>query len=178
MNNQRFCLQHKLPIENICETCKQLICVACFEEHSTKKCKYPIFILTYAKKEMLSKMKLEKEKYKDKVNKERNEFCIILQEVKEHFNELMEKIKALMKHFSDVLKLLNYHKESLYNNSGELLDCEYKQLKEAIANKNIPYIIDKITKKNEIIEITKDCRIELLKNLDKITQKVMKNKTI
>jgi len=146
MEQYFVCGEHGGTINIFCETCDKLMCSECLGPHSEKNCKPPIGLLHYASKQVLPKCKGELDMFeRDKESFERSigNFISSSKDIKQEVIRLKNILDKLLEIMEALERLTNIpDKASFYYDSiRKNLIEKYENMKEAITNKNMAYII-------------------------------------
>eukprot|EP00826_Nyctotherus_ovalis_P052461 TRINITY_DN6646_c0_g5_i1.p1 TRINITY_DN6646_c0_g5~~TRINITY_DN6646_c0_g5_i1.p1 ORF type:complete len:473 (-),score=61.54 TRINITY_DN6646_c0_g5_i1:64-1482(-) len=146
------CKAHKRILEMYCQQCKDLMCAECLSAHAKKDCKHPIFLLSYAKSELLPlyKERLDSfEKGSKMANEAINKFLASSKIVKEGLLMLKAKFENLLETIDRSLELFEARGEDLAATRNSIkgnMAIQYEELKGAVESENLLYIASKLDK--------------------------------
>jgi len=188
MEQDFVCGKHREITNIFCETCDRLICLECLGSHSERNCK-SIGLFQYAKEQTLPKYKTELDMFeRDKESFQRSisrfisssknikQQVIQLKDIIENLLEIMEVLESLAKTIDKT--------SSYYDTIRGSFTKKYEDMKEAIAKKDIAYIIKNkgehdlkktveiYSKQKELIESVRKSMDNLLKSkeIEEITK--------
>jgi len=145
-----MCRDHNKPIQAICTTCKELLCIKCNAFHIKKGCKNSIDLPSYATTELLPKYKsliddFEQRKYF--IEAFVNNFVNSTEGIQQGLILLKERIEVLLEEVNNGIECLAKgisHPSLLHSAIKMILISEYNELKNAIHTEDLTFIIDKL----------------------------------
>jgi len=190
MERSFVCGDHGETTNIFCETCNKLMCLECLSSHAEKNCKFPISFFHYTNKETLPKYKAELDMFerdKESFEKSINDFISSSKDIKLQLFQLKSIIEKLLEVMEAVERFTNIADNPLSYCDAirESLTEKYENMKEAIINKNIKYIMKNregqhnlketvgiYSKQKESIESLKKLMNDLLKSkgIEQITK--------
>jgi len=142
------CEEHKTPFARICSTCRKKLCHECVAIH-VKQCpgSIPVDFPTYAKENLLPeyKKRLDNlEKCKPLTAESMKEFMVPAPTLKKLLILLQEKVESLLKLIKNALEYLDkkpMEPSKIYENAKNEYLKQFDNLRIAIENEDINYII-------------------------------------
>jgi len=151
MESQLKCKNHNHPIQMICPTCKELVCFKCLETHARKGCKNAIDIYSYAKQEVLPKVKAHLDDFsgkKFKIEKSIQDLSQSFKDTTKGLTKLKKLLIEILENAEEALKAMKGKMMQLstaYTTRRTMLYNEHKKLVNAIANEDINYLMYQIS---------------------------------
>ena len=189
MDQDFVCGEHSETTNVFCEACNKLMCLECLGPHSEKNCKSPISLSYYANKQILPRYKAELDMFerdKQSFEKSISDFISSSKNIKQQVIQLRDIIEKLLEIIEALERLTNIADKGsfYYDTIRESFTEKYENMKEAITNKDIKYImknreehdLKKIveihSKQKELIEFIRNSMDNLLKSkeIEQITK--------
>jgi len=183
MEQDFVCGEHRETTNIFCKTCDKLMCPECLDSHSEKNCK-PIGLFQYAKQQTLPRYKTELDMFerdKESFEKSINSFISSSKSIKQQVIQLeniTERLSWVMEVFERSTNTVD-KASSYYDTIRESFIEKYEDMKKAITNKDIAYII----KNKEGHDLKKMVEIhskqkELIESVRKSINNLFKSKEI
>lgn len=158
MDDLTMCSKDRKPKMIYCPKCELFMCYNCLIDHSQSNCSHPISIISYVEKEILSKYDEQFVEYngrKTEIEGAVKDFVDDSRKMKMNLIALKEKFETTLKIINRVINLTASNCDmaiSIHDAINNHLNKEREEIKSAILEEDMDYLISRILRK-EIIRI-------------------------
>ena len=106
MNTSPLCKDHGKPLQTICTTCENLVCINCYATHTKNGCGNPIDLVSYASEKLLGKYKSKLDEFsgrQDMINESFKQFKNSSIDLKLKLIMLKDRVQTLLNALDETL---------------------------------------------------------------------------